>query len=587
MAWKATLEMLKSQFEARATASRGLHHLMVEVADDERDRMRGPDWFVRESHLGSSDPAPLIRADPWYAVQVSGLPEVHPQFREIRPGEEIGAIPADRIIRDGSGLPRAIFEPMRLRSSYLCGDSTALKSFESLAESASRALTGAPGLSEHEFAADLTELFRAPRGGIRYIFGDVPNPPPHFIANGWQAGRLIHEHGVLIDAPISEDRPGVGHWLLLLHRMSWQCSPGSPLRGKRLAWNENVTVPYEWVVEREFDPAWPQLWRERFSQIPTTSYYSVLGDREHPLDVNLASAFAVDLLLAARPESKPLAKLKHGSKVDYTKELWYSRRLPPCGHGDVRDLKKRIKPKIALMAATTTERDMVLKHLEPALGESHVCLAPHANNTYFVGRLGQYPVVLCMCAMGASGRDSAQIVTGEVIRYWKPSALIMVGIAFGKDSERQRIGDPLISERIIAYEPERVGVETSVSRGHHFVAGARLLDRFRNFTLGWEFQDPTGEQCEPRLGPILSGEKLVDNVDFKTLLFERHPHAIGGEMEGVGLAAAAERQRCEWILVKGICDWADGEKTDNHQGFAAASSVSLIRHVLSHPGVIA
>jgi nucleoside phosphorylase len=230
---------------------------------------------------------------------------------------------------------------------------------------------------------------------------------------------------------------------------------------------------------------------------------------------------------------------------------------------------------------------MVLKHLEPASGESQVRLTPHDNNTYFVGRLGQYPTVLCMCAIGASGRDSAQIVTGEAIRFWKPSALIMVGIAFGKDPERQRIGDPLISERIIAYEPKRVGALASVSRGQHFLAGARLLDRFRNFTLGWEFRDPTGERCEPHLGAILSGEKLVDNTDFKALLFERYPYAIGGEMEGVGLAAAAERERFEWILVKGICDWADGEKTDNHQGLAAASSVSLVRHVLSQPGLMA
>jgi len=48
MGWKETLETLRKQFEARATCSRGLHHLMVEVADDERDRMEGPDWFVRE-----------------------------------------------------------------------------------------------------------------------------------------------------------------------------------------------------------------------------------------------------------------------------------------------------------------------------------------------------------------------------------------------------------------------------------------------------------------------------------------------------------------------------------------------------------
>lgn len=587
MGWKETLETLRKQFEARATASRGLHHLMVEVADDERDRMQGPDWFVRESRLGWSDPGPFGRADPWCTVQSSGLPWVHPSFREIRPGEAIDAIPADRIVRDGSGLPRAVFEPMRLRRSYLCGDSTALKTFESLAEAASRALTEAPGLAENELAADLADLFRAPRGGIRYVFGEVPNLPPHFIANSWQGGQLVYEHGVLIDVPIAESPPGVEHWLLLLHRLSWRRIPGCPLQGQRLAWHENTTVPYEWVVEREFDPGWPQQWRERFAQIPTTSYYSVLGDREHPLDVNLASAFALDILLAARSAIKPSAKPKPAARRDYSKEPWYSRPLPQVSHGIARELKKRVRPKIALMTATPTERDAVLKHLEPAPGESQVCLAPHENNTYFVGRLGQYPVVLCMCAMGASGRDSAQIVTGEVIRFWKPSALIMLGIAFGKDPDRQRIGDVLISERIIAYEPERVGVEASVSRGQHFLAGARLLDRFRNFTMGWEFRDPTGGRCEPRPGAILSGEKLIDNPDFKALLFERHPYAIGGEMEGVGLAAAAERERREWILVKGICDWADGEKTDDHQGFAAASSMSLVRHVLSQPGVIA
>lgn len=587
MAWKETLEMLRTQFEARATTSRGLHHLMVEVADDERDRMRGPDWFVRESGVGSSDPGPFLRADPWHAIQFSGLPSVHPRFREVRPGEELGAIPADRIVRDGSGTPRAVFEPMRLRSSYLCGDSSALKGFQSLAEAASRTLTDAPGLAEHELGLDLADLFRAPRGGIRYIFGDVPNPPPHFIASGWQGGRLVYEHGVLIDAPIAESSPGVDHWLLLLHRLSWRRIPGGPLQGQRLAWHENTTIPYEWVVEREFDPGWPEQWRERFSQIPTTSYYSVLGSREHPLDVNLASALAIDILLAARSESKPVGTPKQGIRTDYTKEPWYSLPLPPAGHGVARDVKKRVKPKIVLMTATATERDTVLRQLDPAPGEDRVLLAPHENNTYFVGRLGEYPVVLCMCAMGASGRDSAQIVTGEVIRFWKPSAVVMVGIAFGKDPERQRIGDVLISERIIAYEPERVGVEASVLRGHHFVAGARLLDRFRNFTVGWEFRDPTGGQCVTRTGAILSGEKLVDNPNFKALLFERHPYAIGGEMEGVGLAAAAERERCEWILVKGICDWADGEKSDNHQGFAATSSVSLVRHVLSQPGVIA
>ncbi len=59
-------------------------------------------------------------------------------------------------------------------------------------------------------------------------------------------------------------------------------------------------------------------------------------------------------------------------------------------------------------------------------------------------------------------------------------------------------------------------------------------------------------------------------------------------MEGAGLAAAAGRVNCEWALVKGICDWADGTKRnprrESDQEFAAAAAVSLIQHVFNQPG---
>ena len=69
-------------------------------------------------------------------VQSSGLPGIHPQFRGVRPDESLERIPKDTIICDGSSTPRAVFEPGRLRTSYLCGDLNALKGFESLAEAA-------------------------------------------------------------------------------------------------------------------------------------------------------------------------------------------------------------------------------------------------------------------------------------------------------------------------------------------------------------------------------------------------------------------------------------------------------------------
>jgi hypothetical protein len=293
---------------------------MVEVADDARDRMRGPNWFVGEGKLESPDVEAFRRADPWFVIESSTLPGVYPSFREARPGESLNGIPKERIVRNGSGIPRAIFEPGRLRQSYLCGDSNAVRGFRSLAEATSRTLIGASELEGSELAADVADLLRNPRRGIRCVFGTVIDPPRTFVAVGWQAGVRVYPEGVLIDLPISESPPGVGHWLLLLHRLSWGRIPGSPLQGQRLAWHENTTVPYEWVVEKEFDTGFPKPWRERFAQIPTTSYYSVLGEREHPLDVALASTFAIELLLSAKPRSAGDSKSISTKKV----RLFYS-----------------------------------------------------------------------------------------------------------------------------------------------------------------------------------------------------------------------------------------------------------------------
>jgi nucleoside phosphorylase len=78
----------------------------------------------------------------------------------------------------------------------------------------------------------------------------------------------------------------------------------------------------------------------------------------------------------------------------------------------------------------------------------------------------------------------------------------------------------------------------------------------------------------------------VDDPAFKAELFRKYPHAIGGEMEGVGLSAAAVRHGVPWILVKAICDWGDGKKHKKHQPLAAAAAVSLVHHVLSQADVL-
>src|SRR5438270_1472869 len=122
------------------------------------------------------------------------------------------------------------------------------------------------------------------------------------------------------------------------------------------------------------------------------------------------------------------------------------------------------------------------------------------------------------------------------------------------------------------------GQEVIKPRGDRPQASARLLDRFRASIFDW-----TGPKVH--FGLLLSGEKLVNNKSFRDKLLRIEPEAIGGEMEGTGGYSAAYRNQVDWILIKAICDWADGNKKDIHQKQAAENAVRFIIHVLEQGGL--
>ncbi len=206
------------------------------------------------------------------------------------------------------------------------------------------------------------------------------------------------------------------------------------------------------------------------------------------------------------------------------------------------------------------------------------------DNTYFdLGVIGGARILLVQSEMGAGGPGGATLVVHESIKALSPSAIVMVGIAFGLLPEEQNIGDILVSRQLSGYEMQRVevdpdGQEVIKPRGDRPQASTRLLDRFRAAIYDW-----TGPKVH--FGLILSGEKLVNSKDFRDKLLRIEPEAIGGEMEGTGGYAAAYRNKVDWILVKAICDRADGNKDDIHQKQAAENAVHFIIHVLGQGGL--
>jgi nucleoside phosphorylase len=238
---------------------------------------------------------------------------------------------------------------------------------------------------------------------------------------------------------------------------------------------------------------------------------------------------------------------------------------------------------VVLVTAVEVERDAVLRELTPLKARKRILRVHVGQETYFLGRFGVFPVAVTMCAIGSTSRDASILATAAAVDLWGPVGVIMPGIAFGADDQKQRIADVLIATHVIPYENQRVGPRT-VHRAAQPQSGAVLLNRFKQ--VHWEFKRPEGSLSARLYGPLLSGEKLVDDPAFKAELLQAFPQSIGGEMEGYGVEAACARKKIEWIVVKAICDWADGSKKNKHQALAAAAAVSLALKVLSNPNAL-
>lgn len=215
---------------------------------------------------------------------------------------------------------------------------------------------------------------------------------------------------------------------------------------------------------------------------------------------------------------------------------------------------------------------------------------PHDANFYNVGKFGCYDIVHLELIDQASVRQGASILSiSNAIDAFNPDAVILMGVAFGSSDGKgdwQTIGDVLVSKTVTDYESGIVREGDLLSDGSISEAGKFLISVFSNFSRSWDF-DLSKRPAKCFMGNILSGDKFVDDYEFKSKLFKRYPLAYGGEMEGRGAyAACRDRGLNEWIIVKGVCDWGDGNTSQNkqeNQKLASESSVSLLMHIFANP----
>jgi len=238
------------------------------------------------------------------------------------------------------------------------------------------------------------------------------------------------------------------------------------------------------------------------------------------------------------------------------------------------------------ITAASPEEESFLSNLKP-LDSSDGTQFIGNNQKYRIGFLGNYLVAHVHCKQqGSTKPDASMLTIKEAYDDIKPSCVIMVGIAYGACASKQNIGDILVSRNIQPYHAIRVSTDSDgkihkQDRNTPMKPGSSILNQFENFQFP---RSDVNVYC----GTLLSGEELVDNSEYKEYLIKTFSEngsidwndenkIVGGEMEGVGLSSVLGRaENSNWIIVKSICDWADGQKKLNKKERQAIASRNAV-----------
>ncbi|MGY4155654.1 nucleoside phosphorylase [Bradyrhizobium sp. USDA 4461] len=287
-----------------------------------------------------------------------------------------------------------------------------------------------------------------------------------------------------------------------------------------------------------------------------------------------------------------------GSKIatdDYIHTLFVGSNLLLRSVENCRELRRAYEmametigkgaPRLLIATATAIERDAVLQMAKQYTGADPILIFGSRRSYYRLGGVGGVDLFLVQSEMGSLSPGASHSTIADALDELHPVGVIMVGIAFGVNEKRQSIGEIIIAKELQSYEMARVGTgargrKVTLTRGYRVHSSSSMLSRLRAAEVGW-----TGKKV--RVGLLLTGEKLVDNVDFRQEILSVSPEADGGEMEGGGLYAAAADRKVDWIVVKAICDWADGNKSKNkkqRQELAASEAVGFVLRAIQQGG---
>ena len=199
------------------------------------------------------------------------------------------------------------------------------------------------------------------------------------------------------------------------------------------------------------------------------------------------------------------------------------------------------------------------------------------------------------------GMPAACCLTMKIIQEFNPEFVAMVGIAAGLKSSGANYGDVLVCDpcwdwgsgkyaveedaRVFKPDPSPLRVDPLIIEQCRQIASNEAeLARIKG---EWPGVKPS-TSLNLKIGPVATGAAVVADEEWVKNIQRSSRKLIGIEMEAYGVYYAATHAplpRPMFVSLKSVCDFADNEKNDKFQHYAAYTSASvldlLLRRLLS------
>jgi nucleoside phosphorylase len=207
------------------------------------------------------------------------------------------------------------------------------------------------------------------------------------------------------------------------------------------------------------------------------------------------------------------------------------------------------------------------------------------EGSYFSGDRRFSVVALAAPRMGMVASATAAYKAIDILR---PKLLAMAGICAGI-RDACELGDAIFADPCWDWQmgkkaeggfeiaPDQVGAPLDVSQ----MFALLRQDRARLFQIAEMFQGEKPNRAPSiHIGPVATGSAvLADEATAGNIRDQQHRKLLGVDMELYGVYSAARDSsgpRPRTFGVKAVCDYADAEKSDKYQRYAAHVSAQVL-----------